>query len=177
MSWVYCFSNCPCLSCVISFETTSSLSLYIITSPTVQEVQNLKSRCQQGSALSLQVLGKNFVIPFSSFYGLLTILNISWLVEASLGSLPLSLDGLLPMHHWIHTQAVSSYKDNNYWIRAHPNPEQYYNVVTFAKTLFSNKVTLHRCQDLRLKYLFVDMTQLMTTSKGAGNIFPRLNRS
>lgn len=46
--------------------------------------------------LPLKALGKNSPLPHSSFWCLLAILSIPWLIAALPESLPLSVHGILP---------------------------------------------------------------------------------
>ena len=88
-------------------KTTESIN----NSLTVQEPRRLKSRYQQDWFL-LEVLRGYLFYVFPSFFWLLALLGIPWLVDISLQSLPPPSEGIhLPM--CLHK---ASYKDSNHWM-------------------------------------------------------------
>lgn len=81
-----------------------------------------KIKCQR-SVLSLEALGKIPSLPLPGFWGLLATLGVSWLVEASLQSLPPSSRGLFPVCLGLCAQYPSTFKDTNpIGLRGHLNP-------------------------------------------------------
>lgn len=79
-------------------------------------------------------------MPPPSFWRFLAVLGIPWFVGTSLRS--------TSIFTWLSSLRVRSvfsfpsYQDTSGWIRVHPHPVYLHlNLITSAKTLFSNKVT------------------------------------
>ena len=77
--------------------------------------------------------------------GLSTICGIPWPIEASLQCLPPSSHGHLSIPVSM-SKFPSSHQDTRHWLKGCPTPLlPHLNLITSAKTLFLNKVTLWGC--------------------------------
>ena len=77
---------------------------------TIWEARNPKSKCWQGT-LPLKALGRKTSLPLSSFWWLLALFGLPWLVAASLQPLLHHYTAFFPLY--VSTRAAS--KDTSHW--------------------------------------------------------------